>query len=34
MYDKIKDFRVIDKINLFGQNSDTMIGIKIKLQYN
>ena len=34
MYDKIKDFRAIGKIDLFGQNSDTMIGIKIKLEYN
>ena len=34
MYDKIEDFRVIDKIDLYGQNSDTMIGIKIQLEYN
>ena len=34
MYDKIEDFRLIDKIDLFGQNSDTMIVIKIKLEYN
>ena len=34
MYDKIEDFRIIDVIDLFGQNSDTIIGIKIQLEYS
>ena len=34
MYDKIEDFRIIDVIDLFGQNSDIIIGIKIQLEYS